>query len=815
MLTIIDNKELYSEFLQFMNDPEVSILEQKDTKDGILYKFNTDDKILVKRELLIEDKYQNDLIFGKDKTKNVVNVSLENDALHIFTENNGKIDCLIRPANYWIVSRNPQEDSTRLNGKNYYNHISIFNKYNEFINTRKYLYNKDIWSIYDTQEANLILKGITYYKDLKVTDVSVLSFDIETVGKNIDENSKVLIISNTFRSQGKIIKKLFKYDDYDTDGEMINAWCKWVCESNPSIMIGHNIFGFDFPYLNYCYQREYKENLRLGRDDASEIQINDYTSSFRKDGSQSYDYTNIKIFGRDIVDTFFLAIKFDIKRKYVSYALKQIIKQEKLEKEDRQHYDASKIAENYKKPLEWKKIIQYGKDDADDGLALFDLMIPSFFYYAQSIPKTLQQIINTASGSQINSFLVRSYLSENKALPKSSEVKNFEGGISIGIPGVYEGVAKADVASMYPSIILEHKLFDKMKDPDGNFLKMVDYFTKERLENKALSKKTGDRYYKDVEQAMKIIINSAYGLCNTPGLLFNAPYMGAFITKKSREVLLGAVKWATGIDLIKNTNEDDDEKWIIKKINEGQGYSLVNVDTDSFSFYKENDLITQKTFNQFLVDLNSIYPETIRWDDDGIYDNVLILKAKNYVLKQGNEITYKGSALIDQKKEPAMLEFLRKATDLIMNKQSNKILDLYHNYVKEAYEIKDISRWAVKKTVTEKVLENDRTNEKKIREAIGNTSVQEGDKIWIFTAKPIQIPLIVKGEAQFKKDGITPKTKSDNPLKLISEWSSGDEDEFHYIDRVHSTAKILENVIDINQFVKYNNSKNRHLLETL
>ena len=78
--------------------------------------------------------------------------------------------------------------------------------------------------------------GITLFKGLEVKDVSVLSFDIEATTLMHNENSKVLIISNTFRDRfGTIIKRMFSVDDYNNDREMIIDWCRWVKIMNPSI----------------------------------------------------------------------------------------------------------------------------------------------------------------------------------------------------------------------------------------------------------------------------------------------------------------------------------------------------------------------------------------------------------------------------------------------------------------------------------------------------------------------------------------------------------------------------------------------------
>jgi DNA polymerase elongation subunit (family B) len=319
---------------------------------------------------------------------------------------------------------------------------------------------------------------------------------------------------------------------------------------NPSLLINHNIFGFDLPYLNFIAKRA-GTKLHLGRDGSeAKFGSNKYKSRFRVDGSMDIEYVNCKIFGREIVDTMFLSYKHDsATKKYESYGLKSIIKTEGLEKKDRQFYDAGLIRKNYKNPVEFEKIKQYAKDDSDDALALFDLMCPASFYFAQSISKPFQEIVSGATGSQLNNFMVRSYLQEGHSLPQKSEAEHVIGGISFAVPGIYRNVFKVDLKSCYPSQILRFKLFDKEKDPKGYFYQMVHYFTYERFEFKKKIKETGDKYYKDRDAASKIFINSAYGLMNTPGLLFNSPSIARKITTESREVINMALKWASGKDV--------------------------------------------------------------------------------------------------------------------------------------------------------------------------------------------------------------------------------------------------------------------------
>lgn len=489
---------------------------------------------------LIYDK----LIHGKNSLERICSCEIVNNEVHLFIESpNGDVSTISRPNFSWILAANQLDSEfTKLDGNLYYSWIKTYPTRDEFLADRKNYYKRDTYSIYDAKEASMVINGFTYFKGMKANEPSILSWDIETSGLSHTSDAKVFIISNTFRKLGVLTRKLFSLDEYPSQKAMFDDWCLWVREMNPSLVVGHNIYGYDFLFMRHvaelCGAR-----LKLGRDE-SELRFNERTSEFRKDGSQSYTYTQCFIFGREIVDTMFLSYKYDVGRKYSSYGLKSIIKEEGLEIEGRQFYDAGTIAANWDNLEERKKIKAYAEHDADDALALYDLMIPSYFYWNQAIPKSCQTLNYSATGSQINSFLIRSYLQDFHSIPKTTEAEKFEGAISFGIAGIYKNVFKVDVASLYPSIMLQYEIYDRYKDPKGHFLQMVRYFTEERLKNKKLSKETGDRYYKDLEQSQKIGINSAYGMLGAK-LNFNSPENGALVTRKGREILSQAIEWAS------------------------------------------------------------------------------------------------------------------------------------------------------------------------------------------------------------------------------------------------------------------------------
>lgn len=538
-IIVIETKEAYQDFKAFLNDPDVKIIEAVEKEKGKLYKFNTNEKIFVLNELEAQEANEvDDLIFGKDKTSGLVNISIENNIVYKFYN-----DGTMKYDNYrpWVLTpRKYTFESKRLKGDQFYKYLTHLDEmdYNQIG------WNRDIWRPRRLEEGYLLQSGATYYKGMKLEDLNVLFFDIETNGLSIDSKSKTFIISNTYRKQGKIIRKLFSVDKYSSDQEMIRDWCKWVVQIDPSIICGHNIFSYDLKFLTQCLG----EDLPIGKDSHPMI-VDQRTSKFRKDGSQQYEYYNARIFGREIIDTFFLSIKYDIAREFPSYGLKPIIKHLGKEKPGRQFYDASQIAKNWNKLEERKKIIQYAIEDSDDAMILFDIMAPSFFYLTQSIPKSFQQMINEATGGQLDSFMIRGYLQHGYSQPKSSVAEGFEGAISFGIPGFYKNVFSVDFASLYPSIIRQHKLYDKTKDPNGHMLKATEYFTLERLKNKKLAKETGNKYYDDLQSSTKVFINSIYGFTGAGYVLYNSPRIAAMITKIGRDLLNTICEESTGKDI--------------------------------------------------------------------------------------------------------------------------------------------------------------------------------------------------------------------------------------------------------------------------
>lgn len=764
----------------------------------------------------VSDQTYDPLIFGKDSTEYITNISFKDNKIYKYLSTGTVLEEDYKP---WYLNVN--REGTKLKGPQFYNYINHveFNDYS-FLSSK---WDRSKWFPRSIEEGYMILTGTTLFKNMKISDVSLHSFDIETTGVDPqDKNAKVLLISNTVKKNGKLTNKLFDIKDYISEEHMITDWCLFVRESDCDVLIGHNIFSFDLPYLA-------RYELSIGRD-GSALQFSEKASKKRKDGSQAYEYYEAYCHGRSIVDSMFLSITYDISRAFPSYGLKQIEKHLKLVDENRIEWDFDKyparlIIDNEEL---WSKFREYCKQDSDSPIKIFEIMAPSFFYMNQSVPKTFQQMINEATGSQLDSMMIRSYLQDGNSIPKTSPKVEFEGAVSMGLPGVYANVRKVDVVSEYPSVMLQYEIYDKNKDPNKHLLKILSYFREERIKNKKLFKETGDKYYDDLQNAMKILINSIFGFLGAGYLLFNYPEGAALVTKYGREIIEKSILWATGYSIkkdIKKTrnkgkeNEENEMHWVLdQKIEEGLGYNLVNVDTDSIS-YTNGIKPTKEEFNAEIEVLNSKFPELIKFEDDGVYDKVIVSKAKNYIMKKGNDIKVKGSSFKSSNKEPALKEFqLTLLNEMLENNDLNIIKDIYKKYLEEAKNIKDISRWSTKKTYTEKVEESERANETKIVDAIKEglnkgvlSSIQQGDKIYLYQTIDGFKHKMEKGEPKFyKRDNKKTGAKSGDPVMepnkilRLSALYKNDADFEHYEERVKATLEILSSVLPVEEIINEN-----------
>ena len=209
-------------------------------------------------------------------------------------------------------------------------------------------------------------------------------------------------------------------------------------------------------------------------------------------------------------------------------------------------------------------------------------------------------------------------------------------------------------------------------------------------------------------------------------------------------------------------------------------FKLVNWDTDSLTICKpDGSAFSEEEQNRLIEALNSEFPPKIKWEPDGYFSKVIVLKAKNYILYDGKKIKTKGSSLKSSKMEIACKEFQQEIIKAIINETGN-YQEIYKRYIKEACNVtkENIKRWSSKKTYTKKIEDSPRANETKQLAALQGSNYKEGDKFWTL----------------FKKDGSL----------CLAENFDGEYDELKMCEKVYKSAQVFANVIPVNElFLNY------------
>lgn len=254
--------------------------------------------------------------------------------------------------------------------------------------------------------------------------------------------------------------------------------------------------------------------------------------------------------------------------------------------------------------------------------------------------------------------------------------------------------------------------------------------------------------------------------------------------------------------------------------------TLVNIDTDALSICKP-DMTPWTTEEQygFLAELNKEFPDLIKFEHDGYYKTFIVIKAKNYVMQdEDGDITYKGSSIRDQKKEPILRQMMDEMIGAMLEDKMDTLPFIYERYCQLARTIKDIKPWCQKKTITKSVLKckghetlsteekkanGIRKNETDVWDAIKNTHFQEGDKAYVWPCvvkdEVIQQPIMRKNKTTGLKEvtGYKPKRIITTGLALAQNFNQDNICLDKMLKRCYDTVVIFKNIINMDDFKYY------------
>jgi len=461
----------------------------------------------------------------------------------------------------------------------------------------KYKKGKHVDRIYE----NPILKNSDWRPELKV-----LSIDIETDSKArhiycislySEEYKKVIIVG----IDKDIGKPLHNAITVNTEKELIEKFQELVWRIDPDIITGWNLIDFDLKVLKQKFE-EHKIPFTLGRIDwPCKLELND---EFMRDSSADFP-------GRMVLDGIVMLktsfVKLDNYK--LDTAAEEFLGKKKIIGQEHKGEDI----DNYYKH-DQQKLVDYNLQDSE---FVYDII-----FKTNSMQLTLLRSLITgmtldrvkASVASLDSLFLRYarhagiVLSSSKFSEKDEPGKG--GFVMKSKPGLYDYVIVCDFKSLYPSLIKtfnidpysyvsqadrpKHPTKDKyvttangavFKNQEGILPKVITDVWHQRDEAKK-RKDTPETIY-----ALKIIMNSFYGVLGNPSCRFFNPEISNAITY-------------TGQEIIKLTT---------KKVEE-LGYNVIYGDTDSIFVVSGADNIedTRKIGKKIQKHINEFYDDYIK-----------------------------------------------------------------------------------------------------------------------------------------------------------------------------------------------------------
>src|SRR5947207_7244659 len=406
----------------------------------------------------------NELLFGADKTPRIVAIELgETGTVRVYCrEKNGSTAVDVEPFHpfFWTnvdITDLGLENAQKLAGDLKYNWLVTVDSWKELIALRNGLKKagRNFFALSDPVQHYLSATGRTLFKQLPFEELKRMQLEvISPTGESDLAEASQNPIASIALSDNSGWEQLIAIDPAkpeESEHEALKQLTGIIKERDPDVIEGHNLFRFDLPYL-LARARKAKVKLDWGRSGGflrsrpSRLQI----------AEKTIDYPKFQIDGRHFVDTFLLAQFYDVGMRTLSG----------FERIDvAQHFgfcDVAEISALTGKELQRAYI---NNDDRFRQRALCavretrtvaELLSPSYFIQPQIFPYTYQDVIVRGNATRINALFLREYYRQRHSIPEMPMVRGFEGGYTaIFFTGVARNVWHCDIASLYPSIMLQ------------------------------------------------------------------------------------------------------------------------------------------------------------------------------------------------------------------------------------------------------------------------------------------------------------------------------------------------------------------------
>ncbi|KDQ18974.1 hypothetical protein BOTBODRAFT_28455 [Botryobasidium botryosum FD-172 SS1] len=505
-----------------------------------------------------------------------------------------------------------------------------------------------------------------------IAPLRILSFDIECAGrKGIFPEAQVdpvIQIANMVTRQGEaspFIRNIFTLNtcshivgsqvlDFEKEEDMLQAWCDFVAEVDPDVVIGYNIAGFDLPYL-------------LDRAKALKVNKFPYLGKLKNIKTATKDtHFSSKAYGqRDSKETVLDGrLQLDVlqymqrEHKLRSYTLNAVCAHFLGEQKEDVHHSVITDLQNGTAESR-RRLAVYCLKDAYLPQRLMDKLM-CFVNYTEMARVTgvpFNYLLSKGQQIKVVSQLFRKAREQGYVIPSTKAEgmdEQYEGATVIEPKkGYYDvPIATLDFSSLYPSIMMAHNLcyttlLDKATIARLNLVKDVDYVqtpnndmfvtTKRRkgllptvLEDllsarkraKNDLKKETDPFKRAVldgrQLALKISANSVYG------------FTGATIGKLPCLAISSSVT-AYGRQMIEKTKQEVEAEYCIANGKEHDA-EVIYGDTDSVMIrFGPKDLETTMALgSEAAAWVTTKFINPIKLEFEKVYFPYLLISKKRY-----------------------------------------------------------------------------------------------------------------------------------------------------------------------------------------
>jgi len=378
------------------------------------------------------------------------------------------------------------------------------------------------------EEQYLVATGRTYFKSLSFAAVRRLQFDLETTGLD-PESSRIFLVALR-DPDGKEETLEVAGEGDNAEAELLMQLCERIRELDPDVIENHNLHGFDLPFL-VQRARRLGVTLLLARNGEPGLQrrpasrgaaLAQGAEQQRADAMRRSRYT---MPGRELIDSLDAVRRHDFSaRDLPGHGLKAVARHLGLASEDREYVPGARVHQVFLDDPE--RVRRYAKDDVREAAGVARLLGGAAFALAQMVPRRYERLADAGAATGVlDPLLVRAYLRSNAALPAHQPGDGTEhqgAALHLFACGVARRIVKADVASLYPSLMRQYRIGPK-RDRLGALLALVDRLVEQRLTAKARARTAApgsdERFTQEaISAAMKLVVNSAYGYLGAVGL---------------------------------------------------------------------------------------------------------------------------------------------------------------------------------------------------------------------------------------------------------------------------------------------------------